>query len=78
MQHFGRAGIPASERQFREWRAELRTTTGGPEAEVAQVCRSLRQHIRLLEDEVQQLPEARTQLRCQNIWDYLYHCALQK
>ena len=53
MMSFGCAGIPAIPEEFHQWRDELRMTTGGPEAEVVQASRSLKEHMRLLEVEAQ-------------------------
>ena len=74
MLSFGCAGIPAIPREFQQWRDELRVTSGGPEAEVAQVCRSLRERVRLLEREAQTFPPAIPQLsQCRRTWSYLFH-----
>ena len=74
MLSFGCTGIPAIFEEFQQWRQELRMTTGGPEAEVIQVSRSLREHMRLLEIESQTFPPAIPQLsQCRRTWSYLYH-----
>lgn len=59
MYDFGCSSVPGGERQSTEWHDDWEMPTGRPDAEVVQAGKSFRQHIRILEGEVNNFQKRR-------------------